>query len=144
MSDREAVRVQIGQLLENALAQAGLAQAVYAYLEADFGTQTPVVMLASAGAELTPLTAQGGKSSFLYDIHVYVLYAMEDGTWTAEQSAQRLDRIYNAIAVFLSEPTNRQQALWRSLRQAGPSQVVPEAIGGYAYWHEVVPIRVEV
>ena len=48
MSDREAVRVQIGQLLENALAQAGLAQAVYAYLEADFGTQTPVVMLASS------------------------------------------------------------------------------------------------
>lgn len=140
---RDEVRVELGSRLK-ALLQPTLAQAVYDHLEADFGTQTPVVMLASAGAEWQPLTTQGRRSGFLVDAHVYVLYALDDGSWTPAQSLQRLDQIYTAVANWLSEPSNKNMPAWRSIKQSAQSMVLTEAIGGAGYWHEIIPIKVEV
>lgn len=143
-SDREQVRVQLGSLLKTALESATLAQTVFDHLEADWGTATPVVMIASAGASTENLTSQGGLTAYLYDVHVYVLYATEDGTWTPTQSQQRLDKIYSAIAAFVSASANRHTAYWKTIRQAAESIVMPEAVGGVGYWHEMIPIRVQV
>jgi hypothetical protein len=145
IADREAVRVEIGLRLKTVLESTALAQEVFDHLEADFGAKTPVVMMASAGADLAPLTGQGTRSGYLYDLHVYVLYAIEDSPeWTPTLSAQRLDRIYAAIVAFLSSPNNRKTALWQSLKQVSQSLVVTEAIGGAGYWHEIIPIKAEV
>ena len=141
---REEVRVELGSRLATTLEVPGLAQKVYAYVEADFGSQTPVVMIATAGTGMQPLTHQGSRMIHLYDLHVYVLYALEDGTWTAEQSQQRLDQIYSAIATWLDVPTNKVTNYWKSIKQITDSVVIPESVGGLGYWHEVIPLRVEV
>ena len=140
--DREQVRVAIATRLKPVLEGQNLVQEVFDHIEADFGTKTPITMIATGGADTQPMTGMGLRAELLYDLHVYVLYASTDGTWTPAMSATRLDRIYNAIVTWLGDPAN--SGPWQTLRQAQPSLVATEAIGGLGYWHEMIPILAEV
>ncbi len=144
LPDRDEVREVLGVGLKTLLEKPDLAQAVFDHIEADWGTLNPVVMIASLGTSQQPLTGQGSRSGFLYSLHVYVLYAMEDGSWTPAQAQTALDKINGAIVKWMNEKTNKNTATWKSLKQTADSVVLPESVGGAGYWHEMIPIKAEV
>lgn len=141
--NRDEVRIEFGKQLQLALEASGLVssdpQQVFDHLVADFGALSPVVMLAPGGTDPQPVSM-----GYLYDVHVYVLYADESSQWTPDKSQTRLDQIYNAIATWLRDPVNKNRLLWKSIKQTAPSIVIPEAVGGAGYWHEIIPVRAEV
>jgi hypothetical protein len=140
--NRETVRDQLATLLSTALVGTGLpAQAVYNYQVGDFEGKSPVVVVTSAGTGRgNPLISD--TSVFLLEVHSFVLYALEDGTWTEAQSEDRLDLLEKSIADVVNNAND--SGVWLSIMIADQSEIDGVEIGGDEYRHEMVPVRVTV
>lgn len=143
-ANRATVRAAFASLLNTALVSSGsgIVQAVYAYRAGDFGGQSPVVVVTSAGSLRERYTFQGTKPSYLLDTFVFVAYSEGDTSWDAEDSEDALDDIEAKIAEVLD--SNQRTANWNGLTQEGPSNAREDVdIGGVAYRREVITIRVD-
>ena len=140
--NRETVRDQLATLLTAALVGSGKpAEAVYNYQVGDFEGKSPVVVVTGAGSGRgNPLIY--GEGSFLFEIHTFVLYALEDGSWTEAQSEDRLDLLEKSIADVLNDANDSDT--WMSVTMNGESEVDGVEIGGDEYRHEVIPVRVTI
>ena len=110
VTDRAAVRSQLATLLTTSLVGVGKpAEAVYAYQVGDFGKKSPVVVVTGAGTGRgNPLIVD--PTDFLLEVHTFVLYATEDGSWTEQQSEDRLDLLEKSIGDVINQEAKRWSA----------------------------------
>lgn len=141
--NRSAVRAALATDLAAVLVGAGLpAQTVYAYQVGDFGTENPVVVITSNGSDRSRFNDPDAiwEDVLYFAIHIFVLYALEDGSWTEEQSEDRLDLIEKTISdyVLAASAVGGGDEIWLD----GRTTVEAPSIGGLDYRHEVIPVRV--
>ncbi len=138
-SNRGTVRKAFATLLTTALGS--LAQAVYNYRIGDFGAQSPVVTVSSAGILRKRITMQGSRATMFLQVDVFVLYS-DLGSWGEDEAEDRIDDIEAAIAGVVD--ANQPHANWYALSQPERSQRVDVEIGGVEYIREVLTVAVEV
>lgn len=140
--NRETVRDQLATLLNTALVGSGKpAQAVYGYQVGDFQGNSPAVVVTSVG------TGRGssliaGATEFPLEVHTFVLYATEDGSWTEAQSEDRLDLLEKSITDVINDAND--SGTWISIEMNGQSEIDAVEIGGDEYRHEVIPVLITV
>lgn len=141
-SSRKTLRKAYAALLNTALVGTGkLAQAVYDYQVGDFKGASPVVCVTSAGALRQRLTFQGSTPAFWLNIHVFVLYATEDASWTEAMAEDAIDDIEAVIAAV--NDANQINASWQGITQEDRSQADSLVIGGLEYRRETFLLRFE-
>ncbi len=134
-TNRKNVRAQFATLLSTAMVGTGLpVQAVYDYRVGDFAGNSPVVTVSSVGAARPAFTFRGAKPVYRLQVDVFVLYAMEDGTWTEEQAEDALDDIEKLLGDVIA--ANRSTAYWIGIEYVDVSQRVDVTIGGVDYIRE--------
>lgn len=142
--NRETVRDALAALLDTALVDGTpkLAQAVYSYQKADWGSLSPVVLVYSDGAARPIATYAGGKSSLYLAVGVFVAITATGG-YTEATAENRLDAIEVKIAETLT--ANRvNEGVWYFIDYEDRSYVEDVSIGGVPYINENIPIRVDV
>jgi hypothetical protein len=138
-TDRKTLRKAYATLLQNNLVGNGkLVQAVYPYQVGDFSGKSPVVVVSSGGSLRQRLTFQGSTPNFWLNVHVFILYAIEDKSWTEENAEDALDDIENAFATI--NDTNQHGSCWDAITQEERSRTDSLVIGGLEYRVEVFPI----
>jgi hypothetical protein len=136
-TSRETARDALTTLLTAGLS--GTAQEVVGHRVSDPAGKTPVVAVLSGGTHRERLTFQGTRPTFYLTIQVLVL--AEDATGYTEADAEdKLDALEAAIAGVLE--SNWRTTDWEALEQTDPSEVLDVAIGGHAYFLEVIPVAV--
>ncbi|MDR3572861.1 MAG: hypothetical protein P4L50_03285 [Anaerolineaceae bacterium] len=139
---RKAARQALAALLTSALVgPSGLASQVYDCQPGDFGGQSPVVTVSSGGTQRVNMTFQGTKPTFWLNVHIFVLYATEDKTWTEEMAENALDDIEQTIAGVIE--ANRHTSSWDFAIQADRSQATSVVIGGLEYRMEVISVQLD-
>lgn len=137
-TSRETARDALTTLLTAGLS--GTAQEVVGHRVSDPAGKTPVVAVLSGGSLRERLTFQGTRPTFYLTIQVLVL--AEDATGYTEADAEdTLDTLEAAIAGILE--SNWRTTTWESIEQTGQSEVLDVAIGGHAYYLEVIPVAMK-
>jgi len=137
-TNRETVRDALTALLTAGLS--GIAQEVVGHRVSDPAGKTPVVAVLSGGSLRERLTFQGTRPTFYLTIQVLVL--AEDATGYTEADAEdKLDLLEKTIAGILE--SNWRTASWSGLTWER-SEVLDVAIGGHAYYLEIIPVTVQV
>jgi len=142
-TNRETGRDALVTLLSAALVGTGKpAQAVYGYLKGDLNSESPVVIVASAGTgiEKRAVTSRV-KNNFYFTIHSFTLYAIEGTTWGEDDTEDRTDLLEQTIRDTLK--SNVSTANWAFIEIDGRSTIDSVIISGEEYRHEAIPIRME-
>lgn len=111
----------------------------YKYEPSSYGGHSPVIFLASAGAEHPEVTKKI-NSEFFVEVHLLTLYKDKDGVYTEEQAADLLDDMEQR----LSETVETKRVVankWQKLSFEARSFAEPTPVGGELYLHEVVTLR---
>ena len=141
-SNRKAAREALATLLTTALVGSGKpVQALYDYRPADFGGQSPVVTVSSAGTRRRRMTAMGSRATPLLRVDMFVVYS-DQATWTEADTEDALDDLEAAVAGVLDD--NQRTAAWQALDYADASQRMSAVIGGVEYAWESIQVAVEV
>ncbi len=91
------------------------------------------------GADSTEVA--GADVMFDFNIGIFVLYADDSQSWTAQNSEDALDLGRKLITDIVRD--NRDNANWYRLSLNGRSAVgVVEDLAGVSYRYEIVPVRV--
>lgn len=142
-ANREAVRDAFATLLQTALVGTGKpVQEVVNYRKGDLEGKSPVVQVSSYASNRSQMTARGGRTTVYLLVAIFVLYALEDGTWTEAQAEDALDQIESLIAEVVR--SNQATANWGALDYESRSERVDAAIGGQEYIVEAVTLKAEV
>ena len=142
--NRKTVRTAVKTVLETELVGVGKpAQAIYGYQVADFSRQSPVIVVTSGGSRRGVLSSKElGDTAFEIIVHVFVLYAQDDGTWTESQSEDSLDDLEKEITDTLTDAFDSQN--WLLLGVSGYSFLDPVIIGDEEYRHEAITLIIGV
>jgi len=143
-ANRSVARKALAALLQGALVGTGLpVEAVYDYQVADFGVQSPVVVVTSAGSD--PIVES--ERNVYFDIHTFVAYSAADANnvilWTEEQSEDTLDLVEQMITSVIQQNSDLKHELspaWTLQGIVGRSQMLPIVISGIEYRHEVITV----
>lgn len=111
----------------------------YKYEPSSYNGHSPVIFLASAGAE-HPEVTKALNSVFFVEVHLLTLYKDKDGVYTEEQAADLLDDMEQK----LSETVETKRVVagkWQKLSFEARSFAEPTPVGGELYLHEVVTLR---
>lgn len=137
-ANRKTLRAAVATALSYHLPSA---QVVYAYGKAQFGAQTPVVVVTSAGSERQRISMRETRLTAMFDIHTFVLHR-DGASWTEQQAEDALDDLENQIALFVDQ--NRATESWHDLGYAGATNARDTVVlEGIAYLHEVVSLAVQ-
>ena len=141
--NRETLRDALAALLTTALVGTGLpTQHVYGYPIGDFGGESPVVVVGSAGSErVRETTSSKWRDWFHLDVFVFVLCVdpVTTTTWDEDDAEDALDLIEKEIADALIDNTEAGSANF--FEPAGRSTVDHIVIGGADYRREHIPVR---
>lgn len=120
------------------------AQQVYAFYPHDFGGQSPVVFLTSAGTRREKLTGQGYEVVYLINAHLAVWYGDGQEAWDEQQAEDLLDDLEGQLADAVLTIELAHTGGIKTLRQ-GPESNANETliVGGTMYLHEVVSLEVK-
>jgi hypothetical protein len=140
--NRETARDALAALLNTRLVTTDTTvQAVYSYRKGNFGSQSPIVCVSSAGSARERVDFTGTRQNIIkLTIHVFVLYAATG--WTEAEAEDRLDAIEAAIADVV-DANSGQNAYWLALDYDGDSARADVAIGGVDYIMEAIPIAAQ-
>lgn len=142
-ANRKTLRRALAALLATQLVGAGKpVQQLYAYQVEDFGGQSPVAVLTSAGTQRARMTFQGSQTIFFFNLHVFALYTNAAAGWDEEDTEDALDDIEALVAAFVD--ANQNTADWDVVDYAERTEAAPVVIGGAEYKHEIIPLSVEV
>lgn len=142
-ANRETVRDAFATLLQTALVGTGKpVQEVLNYRKGELEGKSPVVQVSSYGSDRRRMTTAGGRTIVYLLVGIFVLYALEDGTWTEAQAEDALDLIESLIAGVVD--ANQATANWNALEYDSRSERMDVAIGGQEYIVEAVTVKVEV
>lgn len=140
--NRETLRDALAALLTTALVGTGLpAQHVYGYPIGDFGGDSPVVVVESAGSErVRETTSSKWRDWFYLNVFVFVLCVdPRSTTWKEDSAEDALDLIEKKIADALIDNTDAGSL--NCFEPAGKSTPDHIVIGGNDYRRELVPVR---
>lgn len=159
LPDRSAVRAEFAALLTASMTGAGqLAQAVYGYTVKDFGGQSPVLVVGSAGTVPLLFGGEGTGEYPVYSIDLwsFVLYAdvKENGelttvgdiplteggvpVWDEEDSEATLDLIEAGVRQFVNA---LHGVTFDRVEYAGSSTADIVQVGDQSYRRELFPLR---
>ena len=137
MATRKAARETLYAVL---VAYMTTCEEVNAYFKSDPAGQSPVLCMHSLGTMSTPMSFQGNRATYGFDIIVYV---RRSGTGITEATAEdTLDEV--AHQLYETVEANDCNAIWQSLAYSEPSTAIPVDIGGVPYWMEVTSLTMEV
>lgn len=111
----------------------------YKYEPASYHGHSPVVFLASSGAE-HPEVTKALNSVFFVDVHLLALYKDSAGVYTEEQAADLLDDLEQTLSSAV-EAKRVVANKWQKLSIEARSFAEPTPVGGELYLHEVVTLR---
>lgn len=143
VASRQGVREELGAVLA---AQLGDAQQVYTDQPVDFGGQSPVVVVASVGAERE---GQGRRTfggpiapAFYLDVYVFVRSVLKDADGNAvtnPNTDDQLDGLEAAIAHVVANYPKTQS--WSAISYAGRSEAAFVTVfDGTEYKRERIPL----
>jgi hypothetical protein len=140
---RQRVREELGAVLA---AQLGAAQQVYTDQPTDFGGQSPVVVVSSAGTEREGAGRRtfGGPiaPAFHLDVYVFVRSVLEDSDGNAvtnPDADDQLDSLEAAIAQVVADYPKAQS--WSAISYAGRSDTTfVTVLDGTEYKREHIPL----
>ena len=113
---------------------------VNGYYKSDPAGQSPVLCIHSLGTMSIPMSFQGNRATYAFDIIKYVRRA---GTGITEATAEdTLDEV--AQQLYEAVEANDANVIWQSLSYSEPSIALPVDIGGIPYWMEVTSLAMEV
>lgn len=142
MVNQETVRDAFVALLGAAKTASALScQAVYGYRIGDFGSQSPIVTVSSAGDQLVGFTAAGFRTHVWLQVDTFTLYS-DKGSWTEALAEDRKDLLKQQINQVVVD--NQVTAAWQSIDMGGRSQRVDVTIGGNEYIRETWELLFEV
>lgn len=144
-TNRETARDGLTTILTTALVGSGKpAQAVYGYMVGDFGGQSPVVRVMSAGSERSEVTYDTDYyTAFFFTVECWVLKVDPASSWTEADAEDRLDLLEKTIADTLAANYSNGAA-WDRVMPDGRSTVIDGSLlGGDDYLVEVIPVRAE-
>lgn len=111
----------------------------YSYEPSSYGGHSPVIFLASAGAEHPEVTKKINSAVFI-EVHMLTLYKDSNGVYTEQQAADALDDLENRLSQTVE--TKRVVAnKWQKLSFEARSFAEPTPVGGELYLHEVALLR---
>jgi hypothetical protein len=142
---RETPRDALATLLNTALVGVGKpCQAFYGYQVTDFGGQSPVAMLVSAGSDRDQQTMSTRRKSFFsFQVVSFVLYADPGSSWTEANSQDTLDTIEQVVDETVA--ANLVTSDWDDIGYDGRSQTgIVQILGGDTYRYEIIPVKVTV
>ena len=140
IANRETGRDALVSLFATALVGTGKpSQAVYGYLKGDFGTESPVVIVTSAGSEPEQRAVTSRqKNDFYFTIYTFTAYAIAGTTWGEDDVEDRVDLLEKTIRETIA--SNRSTANWAFLGHDGRSTVDTVLISGVEYKREAIPL----
>jgi len=144
--NRETVRDQLTALLSTALVDGSTASVVYGYKVGDFNKQSPVVVVTSAGTDRGDkwLGASVRNVWALFNIYVFIRYAIEGTAWGEDDAEDRLDLIEKKIADVLTDNAFLS-GYWDKVEYQSSTDAQQDVeVGGVEYRREIIPIRVRV
>lgn len=134
--DRKTIRQNFSMLLTVSLDNAK----VYSGQVADFGGQSPVVIVSGAGSEHDQVTPDLFVSKHNIDVFVFVLYKDEAANWNEMDAENMLDDIEHKIHQVVMD--NQHGEYWNSISYRSPSTETPAPamIGGAEYKVEIISL----
>lgn len=140
--NRSVVRKQLATLLATELVGAGLpVQQVYDHQTGDFEGRSSVIVVTSAGTGRGS-TLVASTTTILLEVFTFVVYALEDNSWTEAQSEDQLDLLEKSVADVVAYAND--SGVWESVEFNGESEIDSIEVGGLEYRYEVIPIRIVV
>lgn len=137
---RETIRDQFAALIAAALVGSGKpAAASYNHQVGDFEGKSPVIVVTSAGTNRGSVLVSS-PTQITLEVHNFVLYALEDGSWTEAQSEDCLDLLEKGVSDVVVDANDSNN--WQSVEFNGQSEIDGVEIGGDEYRHEVIPILI--
>lgn len=140
VASRETCRDGLAALLTSGVTAA---QAVYAYQVGDFAQLMPVVRVLSSGGARPPMTQQGVRSVFYFEVQWFVLNVDPEAGWTEANAEDKLDEVENQIMATI-DSNDGKTAYWDALELADRSQVTKGVVGGRTYLIESVIVAAHV
>lgn len=141
--NRKDWREQLATLIDTALDSTW---DVFNYGTADFNGKARNVVIASGDTDYPELGAgsnsiEVGDADFDFYITLFILYADDNQSWTAQNSEDALDLGRKKIADVIRD-NYKVNGYWEKLVANGRSRVgITPDEGGPAYRYEVIPVR---
>ena len=141
--NRSVLRKRLAALLGTALVGDGLpVQAVYDYKTDQFEGESPVIVVASRGADRDKMTEVSVvNTDILLYIFTFVLYS-DEGDWGPDDSEDRLDLIEKGITDVMVD-NFYDENYWISIGFDQQSQVEPIIIGSQEYQRETFFVKAD-
>lgn len=117
---------------------------VFNYKAPKFNGKARNIVVSSAGSRRTIMGADADESDsgFRFRVFVFVLYASEELSWTAQQSEDALDAAEKDLTDMCDD--NQSAANWNRLYidgESDPDEVIDE--GGQVFRREIIIVRTE-
>lgn len=134
--DRKTIRQEFAMLLTASLSNA----TIYSGQVADFGGQSPIVVVSGAGSAREQVTTDLFVPTHNIDIFVFVLYKDEAANWDELDAEDLLDDLEHQIYQVIR--TNQKGDHWDSISYRSPSTATPapSMIGGAEYKVEIISL----
>lgn len=143
--NRSVVQIELARILELHLTGDGNpVQKVYYYQVADFGKNSPVIIVAG-GKVHRGSVADDDKdmTSFRLWVHLFVLYENAESNITEKESELQFNYIEKRIADVVRQYTVPTQNSWFTLSHDGDSESGPVLLNELDYRHEAIPLKAQ-
>lgn len=154
--DRSTVRASVADLLRSQLVSSDYrgitVRKVYHYRPADLLGESPVITVGPGGTGWTRVSRDLATPVHYIEIDIFVLYVpaaaeLESIPTPAPVDEalahELLDLLSFGISRVIQKRENQRTPLWQSLAWEGTSSVELIFVGGDAYLHETIRVRVE-
>jgi len=141
-TSREGARKAFAALLDTALVDSNIVEAVYDNQVGDFAGKASTVVVTSGGIMREKQSfGTCWHNTYRLDCYIFVLYADPDSNWTEADAEDKIDAIEAAFAdVVMSGTDNAWDGTPAYAEQTSLGVV---AIGGVSYRRELISILLE-
>ncbi len=139
---RETARKAFAALLDTALVDTNIVEAVYDYQVGDFGGAASVIVVTSGGImRVQQSFGTCWHNTYRLDCYLFVLYADPVSNWTEADAEDKIDDIEAAFADVVMTGTN--DAWDGTPEYAEQTTLGVVQVGGVSYRRELISILLE-
>lgn len=141
-TSREGARKAFAALLDTALVDTNIVEAVYDYQVGDFDGKASTVVVTSGGImRVQQSFGTCWHNTYRLDCYLFVLYADPDSSWTEADAEDKIDDIEAAFADVVMTGTN--DAWDGTPEYAEQTALAVVQVGGVSYRRELISILLE-
>lgn len=141
-TSREGARKAFAALLDTALVDTNIVEAVYDYQVGDFAGAASVIVVTSGGImRVQQSFGTCWHNTYRLDCYLFVLYADLDSSWTEADAEDKIDDIEAAFADVVMTGTN--DAWDGTPEYAEQTSLGVVQVGGVSYRRELISILLE-